>query len=65
SWNVLARHNEPGQFPVWIGRCGNTLAVSYGAEFSTFKLYDDLSAFREFGHCVRHAVECGSKLDKE
>lgn len=62
-FKVLARHDEPGQYPVWIGRCGKTLAVSYGSEFNTYKLSDDLSAFREYGHCVRHAVECGGNLD--
>lgn len=64
-FKVLAKHSLESQYPVWIGRCGNTLAVSYGSEFHTFALHEDVAAFREFGHCVRHAVECESQLDEE
>ncbi len=63
NWDVLAQHHEEHQFPVYFMRSGKTLAVMYGAEFHTWGLTDDIPAIREYGYCVRHAMECNGKLD--
>lgn len=63
TWDILAEHSEPYQHVVRVLKCGSTLATSYGHEFTTFKLHEDIAAFREFAMCVRHAVECNGKLD--
>lgn len=65
SWSVLAQHHEEHQHPVYLLKAGTTLGVLYGAEFHTFSLHEDLAALREYGHCVRHALECNGMLDAE
>lgn len=64
NWDVLSEHREEGQYPVYLMRCKSTLAVQYGAEFHTYPMYEDLAAVREFGYCIRHALECNGRLDK-
>lgn len=65
AWTVLSQSKMPGQYDVTIMRCGDTLAVWYGAEFTTFKVHEDLAAFREYGYCLRHQLECAGQLDVE
>ncbi|GEM_PF-4468015 len=62
TWEVLAEHHEEYQHSTSIMKCGKTLAVSYGAEFRTFAMHEDIAAFREYAMCVRHAIECAGKV---
>lgn len=63
TWTVLAEHHEEHQYPVHMLQCGDELAVSYGADFRSFPMHEDLAAFREFGYSVRHSIACNGKLD--
>lgn len=64
-WEVLAKVTHENAFPVVLGRHSATLMVQYGAEFHTFDVQDNEEALREFGSCVRHALECAGELDEE
>ena len=65
---IIAKHETPGSYPVeWVcqGRRhrGQVHTVTYGHSERMFS--SDLAASREFGECVRHALECAGIFDEE
>lgn len=60
---TLAMFDEPGAYMVKWQFDGTTHLITYGGQERHYG--NDLSAAREYGECIRHALECGGAFNEE